>query len=150
MHLSNTYFFYQKGCRGVCVEPDPVLFHEIKKSRGRDVCLNIGVGVDQEAEANFYITSSKTLNTFSREEAERYVSYGSQKIERVMRIPLAPINTIIEKYFDVCPNLISLDVEGLDLKILETFDFENYRPEVFCIETLTTLKTTPSKRLPTL
>jgi hypothetical protein len=24
-YLSNTYLFYQKGCQGVCIEPDPVL-----------------------------------------------------------------------------------------------------------------------------
>lgn len=34
------------------------------------------------------------------------------------------------------PNLISIDVEGLDLQILKTLNFEKYRPEVFCIETL--------------
>jgi hypothetical protein len=28
-------------------------------------------------------------------------------------------------------------VEGLDLEILQSLDFEKYRPEVFCVETLT-------------
>lgn len=136
-YLSNTFLFYQKGCQGVCVEPDPKLFDEIKKRRRRDTCLNVGVGGLQTAKADFYVMSGKTLNTFSKKEAERYLSYRDKKIEKVIQIPLIPVNEIIKQYFPSCPNFISLDVEGLDLPILETFDFTKYRPEIFCIETLT-------------
>jgi len=34
------------------------------------------------------------------------------------------------------PDLVSLDVEGLELDILRTIDFSKHRPHVFCIETL--------------
>ncbi len=135
--LSNTYLFYQMGSRGVCVEPDPTLFSIIKKRRYRDICLNVGVGVIQEDKADFYVMSEKTLNTFSKEEAERYQSYGNKKIEKVIQIPLMPVNDIIKKNFPICPDLVSLDVEGLDLAILKAFDFSLHRPPVFCIETLT-------------
>jgi hypothetical protein len=30
-----------------------------------------------------------------------------------------------------------LDIEGLDYDILNDWDFEKYRPEIFCIETIT-------------
>jgi len=137
IYLNNTFLFYQKGSTGVCVEPDPALFSQIKKKRSRDICLNVGIGVTKESKANFYIMTSKTLNTFSKKEAERYQSYGSQKIKRVIQIPLVPINEIISQHFTTFPNFISLDTEGLELEILKTFDFSKFRPEVFCIETLT-------------
>jgi len=38
-HLSNTAHFYESGFRGVCIEPDPALFTEIKKVRSQDTCL---------------------------------------------------------------------------------------------------------------
>jgi hypothetical protein len=44
---------------------------------------------------------------------------------------------VIARHFHPCPNLVSLDTEGMDLAILESLDFQKYRPEVFCIETLT-------------
>ena len=47
------------------------------------------------------------------------------------------VNEIIEHNFEKCPNLISLDIEGMDYLILQNFDFKKYRPEVFCVETLT-------------
>jgi FkbM family methyltransferase len=137
IYLNNTFFFYQKGCSGVCVEPDPALFAKIKSKRKRDICLNVGVGGTHESKADFYIMRSRTLNTFSKEEAVRYQSRGRQKIKKVIQTQLVPINEILNKYFISYPNFISLDVEGMELGILKTFDFSKFRPEVFCIETLT-------------
>lgn len=67
----------------------------------------------------------------------RYQGYGRQRIEMIIKLPLVPVNRILEQHFEVCPNLISLDIEGLDFQILSSMDFDKWRPEVFCIETLT-------------
>ena len=136
MFLSNTYYFYLKGCHGVCVEPDPVLFKEIAAKRRKDICLNLGVGVSSQEKASFYIMTSPTLNTFSEEEARRYESIGKIKIEKVLDIPLLTVNEIIARNFAHCPHFVSIDTEGLDLDIVKSFDFDNFRPQVFCIETL--------------
>ncbi len=136
-YLSNTAFFYEKGCRGICIEPDPILFQEIKKYRKYDICLNVGIGLDEKDEADFYIMTASTLNTFSKEQALEYESYGNTKIKKIKKIPLKNINSIIKDYYQETPNIISLDVEGLDYGILKTFNFAKYRPEVFCLETLT-------------
>lgn len=137
INISNTYFFYENGCTGVCIEPDPILFVDIKRRRKRDICLNLGIGIINEDKADFYIMSSRSLNTFSKDEAERYQSYGNQKIEAVIQMPLMTVNQVIDLYCRSTPNFISLDVEGLDLQVLQSFDFNKYRPEVFCVETLT-------------
>jgi len=136
VNLNNTFFFYKKGCRGVNVEADPSLTRKLKAKRPRDINLNIGVGA-QKGKLDFYVMTSKTLNTFSRETAERYASYGNNKIEMKLKIDVVNINEIVSKYFDSKPNFVSLDVEGLDLEILKSFDFKRFRPEVFCVETLT-------------
>jgi len=134
-YLSNTYFFYERGASGVCVEPDPSLTRAFAKARPRDRCLNVGVG-PQEGTADFYHMSTPGLNTFSREVAERYQSYGRQRIERVTQVPIRNVNRIIEENFDRAPELVSLDIEGLDLPVLQSLDFSRHRPVVFCIETL--------------
>lgn len=136
-YINNTALSYRNGSTGVCIEPDPFLFKKIKEERQKDICLNVGIGKGFHQEADFYIMSVPTLNTFSKEEAERYVSYGDKKIEQVIKMPLMDVNEIIKKYFNPFPDFISLDVEGLDFAILKSFDFESYRPKVWCIETLT-------------
>ena len=134
-YLSNTYLFYENGSSGVCVEPDPSLFEAFPKKRPRDGHLNIGVGT-AGGEADFYVMSTSTLNTFSKAEAERYQSYGHHRCTKTIKIKLESINEIIGKHFDTAPNLLSLDVEGLDYLILQTFDFKRFRPQTFCLETL--------------
>lgn len=134
--FSNTYLFYSNGSSGVCVEPDPAAQPLFRRWRGRDTLLTCGVGL-KEGEADFYVMTTNTLSTFSKEEAERYQGYGSQKIVKVVKQPLKPVNRILEQHFEKCPNLISLDIEGLDFQILQSLDLDKWRPEVFCIETLT-------------
>jgi FkbM family methyltransferase len=147
-YLSNTALLYKNGSNGVCVEPDITLFKKIQKKRKRDICLNIGVGTNsKQKESDFYVMSTRGLNTFSKSEAKRYSRDEGEKIESVIKIPVLSINEIISKNFKGTPNFISIDVEGLDYEILKDFDFDKYRPEVFCVETLTYAKNSEQKKL---
>ena len=137
--LSNTYLFYKGGSSGVCIEPDLDCFENIRKHRKRDVCLNVGVGVGGAESLKLYVMTARTLNTFSREEAERCQNtrnYGDQRIERIIDVPVRSISEIMREYSSGGVNLVSIDVEGLDFEILREFDFATYQPEVFCVETL--------------
>jgi FkbM family methyltransferase len=137
VHCNNTYFFYKNGCNGVLVEADPALFEKLAKARKKDKCLNVGITFDERKEADFYIFSSRALNTLSKEEAEFREKNGSYRIERVIKIPLKTINEIIEENFKKTPDLISIDVEGIDLEILKSLDFNEHRPLAICVETIT-------------
>ncbi|MDB5280359.1 MAG: SAM-dependent methyltransferase [Ferruginibacter sp.] len=137
-NFNNTYIFYKRGCRGVNIEPDPVLFDFIKKMRPEDININKGVGFKTGNEtADFYLMSSKALNTFSREEAERISKNGNIQINEVKQIELININELMNRYFDKIElDFLSLDVEGLDFDILKSIDFGKYAPKVICVETI--------------
>lgn len=135
--INNTYLFYRNGGSGVCVEPNPALCRLIEKARPRDKCLNVGIGIEDGSVADFYLMSSHTLSTFSKEEAEQLDGEGVYTIEDVFKVPLVTINTIIENNFDRAPDLVSIDVEGWNEEIVRTFDFGRSRPFCFCVETVT-------------
>lgn len=141
--LNNTIRLYKRGCRGVCIEPNPEFYKLLKKKRSKDTCLNAGIGFNENREADFYLFTGKAhgLSTFSQKEAEFWEHTGNEEIGRhkaqaVLKIKLLNINEVINTYFKNYPNLISLDVEGLDLEVLQILDFEKYKPEVICVETL--------------
>jgi FkbM family methyltransferase len=148
-YINNTFLFYKKGFYGVNIEPDPLLIRAFEKYRPNDKNLNIGIGfLDDTQEADFYLMSVKTLNTFLKEEAQKYQSSGAHKIEEVIKVPLVSCNKIIELYFGAtAPNFVSIDVEGLDFEIIKSFDFKKFRPEIFCIETLTYSENNSEKKL---
>jgi FkbM family methyltransferase len=143
--LSNTYLFYTQGSRGVLVEPNVDLIPELKHKRPEDTTLNVGVGIDAQAAADYYRMTVPGWNTFDKEEAEGRVkgTDGKVKIEQVIKMPLVPINKVIGEHFGgKAPDFLSIDVEGLDLPILKTLDFGKYRPKIICTETLIPLTST--------
>lgn len=139
--ISNTYLFYKQGCRGVCVEPNRRLYEKHRRVRPEDVCLNVGVGVDEQREADFYLFTGLAdgLSTFSKKEADHWANVGMKgvgcfKPEKVIKIPLMPINEIIAT--TRVPDFLSIDVEGMDLSVLKTLDFNKYMIKCICVETL--------------
>ena len=141
--ISNTYLFYERGFRGVLVEPNPFLCGKLIYVRPEDTVLNFGIGIDKNViEADFYLFPNEAdgLSTFSYQEAKHWEDIGldgiKYNIERIWKIPLLNINEVIEKYFTECPDFISIDVKGWSLEILKTFDFEKFSPAVFCVDTL--------------
>jgi FkbM family methyltransferase len=133
--LSNTYFFYKKGCRGVCVEPDPKYARLFRTKRRHDVFLNAAIGFDDTEEADFYLMKSHALNTLSRDSALAMEKAG-EKIARVVKIKLLNVNRVIEQKFPKGVNFVSLDAEGVDIEILKSFCLDKMRPQVFCVETI--------------
>lgn len=136
--LNNTYLFYKRGLTGVNIEPDPMLFTNLLNLRPKDININKGVGINSKNEtADFYIMSSRALNTFSREEAERISKGGNIKIDEVKKVKLININNVLSKYYsDKTLDFLSIDVEGLDLEVLKSIDFIKYKPTVICVETI--------------
>jgi FkbM family methyltransferase len=137
--LSNTYFFYKKGCTGVNIEPDPDLMEGIKTCRPNDINLNVGVG-EKSAVLDFYCMSQSTLNTFSKTTADAYQAsktFGNPTIKSVKKIDVITANEVLEKYFiEKEMYFISIDVEGLDEEIVRSIDYDKYKPTLLCVETL--------------
>ena len=145
--LNNSYYFYRKGKTGTLIEPDPLLYKNLKKKRPNDNILNCGVGFDEKIKtAKLYIMDNSVLNTFSFEEAKRMEKNTSYKIVKVIDIELIPINFILEEMKNF-PSFISIDVEGLDFKILNSLDTQKYRPGLIVAETLTFDPNTGGKKI---
>lgn len=142
--LSNTYYFYRRGCRGVCVEADPRLNKKIKRRRRRDLCLNVAIGVE-DGEVTLHVMRSRTLSTISAASVTDYSAMG-RRHRRDVQVPMLTPRTLLLQHCRAKPNLVSLDVEGIDLEVLAVWDFALVRPELFIVETLTFTKTRQTAR----
>ena len=141
IYHSNTYLFYKAGGHGILVEPNPAKIRRLERVRPRDRTLNVGVGTTAgRSVSDYYVIggpSKGALNTFSKEEADAITRAGGGDhfVEKVIQLPLDNINTIIQKELGAAPTLLSIDTEGMDLEILQTMDFERFRPDIICVET---------------
>jgi len=136
IEASNTYLFYTRGGHGVLVEPNPAYQQPLHRSRPRDVVVNAGVGVSDATEADYYLIRGAPMrNTFSKGNVDYLRKLrGQEVVERVIKMPLISINRLMAEYLRSTPDLLSIDVEGLDYAILQTLDFEKYRPAVIIAE----------------
>jgi FkbM family methyltransferase len=141
---SNTYYFYRQGGSGVLIEPNPRLSRRLSSVRPRDIVVQAGVGLTTESEADLYVFPRQFdgLSTFSKSEAAHWEAvglkgHGKMRVESIIRVPLISINDVMTAHFrNRSPNLLSLDIEGLDLEVLKSLDFGRFAPDVLCVETL--------------
>ncbi|MBU0711494.1 MAG: FkbM family methyltransferase [Bacteroidota bacterium] len=134
--FSNTAFFYRKGWKGINIEPTPSLFKAFHRFRKRDFNLKLAVG--NGAPAVFNIYNDDALNTFSNElVADRKKRVGDKYyvIDKI-EIPTFPLSHILDKYLpkDQKIDILSVDVEGLDLFVLKSNDWDRFRPDFIIVE----------------
>jgi len=133
---NNTYLLYLAGGRGVLVEPNPRLVERLRAVRPRDTVLNVGIGVTDATEADYFEFEVEQINTFDAEEAQRLQKAG-EKLLKTVKLPLVNVNRVIaENLGGKAPDLLSVDTEGFDLPILQSLDFERHRPAAICAEIL--------------
>jgi len=132
--FSNSYLFYRWGGHGVLVEPDPGLQRTLRRVRPRDQVLGVGIA-PQPGELEFFRMSASVLNTFSRSEAETLVAQGHRILEQVA-VPVITMDEALARCSRT-PDLISLDIEGMDEAVLASIDFGRHRPLAVCVETVT-------------
>jgi FkbM family methyltransferase len=134
IHLSNTFHFYRKGGKGVFIEPNPALCNLAKSIRPNDTILNVGIA-DVEGTLPFYPFSPDVLSTFSASTRDEQINLGYTSLPEI-NITVTTLNQIISSYFpESSPHILSLDIEGFDLLLIESIDFNTFRPKVICVET---------------
>lgn len=135
-YINNTALFYENGSVGINIEPDPLLFKAFLEHRKKDTNLNIGISNTEDI-LDFYVISSPTLNTFSKEEAHNYEKEGEFKILNIEKIKVNTLSNVLNEFSNgIFPQFLSIDAEGIDELIIKDIDFEKNYPIVICIETI--------------
>lgn len=131
---SNTYLLYKRGWRGINIEPNPKVSYAFKLQRPKDIHLQCGVG-SVEGAMTYYMFSDPAFNTFSLKEAEALVSKTWLKKLGTLDVPICSLRTIIKTHAHGKEiGLLNIDVEGMDLDVLKSNDWNECKPRVICIE----------------
>lgn len=133
--FNNTYLLYQQGWRGLNIEPNPKIHASLERQRQHDTNLNIGITA-KPGQMLFNIFAEDTLSTFSPEVADAYQKMGHVIAEKKI-ISTERLSQVLEQHR---PNqqidLLSIDTEGQDFEVLQTNDWERFRPHFILVETL--------------
>jgi FkbM family methyltransferase len=134
--LSNTYLLEMEfGWKGICAEPNPKLYEQLKRNRRcivSDACI---AGRSGET-AEFIFADAfggMTRHAFSDEHAERRKAYAATAaVGKLLTISLDDLLRRLKAPFDI--DYISVDTEGSELEILSSFPFDQWNVRLFTIE----------------
>jgi FkbM family methyltransferase len=128
---SNTYYFYQKGWSGINIDAMPGSMNNFQKLRSRDINLEYPLGKEGEA-VKFYEFEDKALNGFESPKLKsKDQSKPQNRLKKVHELRARSLNSILEEFLskDQEIDFLTIDVEGQELTIMESFDFDKYRPK---------------------
>lgn len=131
---SNTKRFYDRGWSGINVEPGPNIFEKLNASRPRDVNLNIGIGPAKGSLTFYQVVGDPTLSSFKEDVAEKMAKKFGLNISGIP-IEVMTLVDIFELYVKGRQvDFISIDTEGLDLEVLQSNDWNRFRPSIVIAE----------------
>ncbi len=140
MLYSNTYFFYRRGWSGIVIDPNPALAGLFSVLRPRDRFVTAGVGKGKSLQ--YYEFADGAYNTCDPTQvAEQKKRKGIEPI-RTYQVAVRTLADILEEHQVKAIDILSVDVEGMDLDVLETHNW-NIRPRVIIAEDRDFLMTHP-------
>lgn len=136
--FSNTYLFYRMGWQGIVIDAIPGTEAKFRRCRPRDIAIETGVA-RQPGMRSFYQFDDPALNTFDPSLAEQRQQHGRWRLLRTTPIPCRPLSAILDEHLPSPTSTIdflSVDVEGEDLAVLQSNDWQRFRPTIVVVESL--------------
>jgi len=131
--FSNTYGFYLRGWNGINIDPLPGSKARFDALRQRDINLELAIS-DFPGELTYYSFEEPALNTFDPITAKsRHSPLLSNELIQVLRL-----SDVLDQHLHPSQNIdfLTIDVEGLDLQVLRSNDWNRYRPSYVLAEAL--------------
>lgn len=133
--FSNTYFFYRQGWRGINIEPNPEGHALLQACRKNDINVQSAVS-DSEGTLEYHMFQEPALNTLDRQLAEQHAA--ASPLTGVINIQVRRLEAILDEQLPqgTTIDFMNIDVEGHDMQVLQSNNWEKYRPRLVIAEVL--------------
>lgn len=138
--FSNTWLLYKRGWRGINIDATPGSMEEFRRWRPRDINLECLVSTDTRARP-YFLHDEPALNTMSEDLVRRRAEESPQyKVTGTVMLPAKSLSTLLEEGLPKgqAVDFLNIDVEGHDLDVLKSNDWEKFHPKVIAAELLAT------------
>ena len=134
IHRNNTHLLFKKGWEGINIDVNQFSIELFNFLRPNDLNLQIAVS-DKEGEISFFYQKKfSQLNTTDKDIAKENFQGNFQE----KKVKCQTIKNILDnsKFKNKKIDFLNIDVEGAEMKVLDTLNFEIYDPSLICIEIL--------------
>ena len=132
VRLSNTKRFYDRGWKGINIEPNPDWHQLFVEERPLDINLCCGAGGAMET-LTYYEMEQRALSTFDPQQVTVAESFGG-KVKKTHEIKVQTLDHIFSEHIRQPIDFMSIDIEGLEYAALNSNNWDQWRPRLICIE----------------
>lgn len=132
IHRNNTFLLYKKGWKGMNIDIHSFSIELFNYLRPKDLNYNFAVSDKIELINMYFQKELSQLSTIDYDQAKKSLQ-GQIKEKKIQAYTLDEIfkfSNLDDKKID----LLDIDVEGADLKVLKGLSFEKFQPELICVE----------------
>lgn len=129
-YSSNSRWAYDAGWRGINIDANADCIKLFEKFRPEDKNINCGVS-DEAGELEFYIYNGLDMCTF-----DKNLFKDRLRLRETRKVSVRTLNEILEENNVTDIDFLDIDVEGLDEKIIMSFDWKKYNPQCVLVEIL--------------
>ena len=132
IHRNNTYLLYKLDWRGINIDISEFSIDLFNYLRPDDLNYNFAISNKNEILKMYYQKELSQLSTIEKEQANK-VFQGNIKEKKIQAFTL---NEILakDKFKNYEIDLLNIDVEGADLKVIEGLSFDKFMPKLICVE----------------
>ena len=135
---NNTYLFYRKGWRGINIDLNPLSIELFNYLRPGDTNICAAVS-NTEGKKTFFFTGDLSPEN-SIEKSYKFFLKNNFNISpndiKEKKIKAFKLQNILNKYSIKNINLLSIDIEGHELKVLRSLNLRKIYIDVICVEIL--------------
>ena len=137
--ISNTLLFEKLGWKGICVEADPDRFKSLKNNRKCD-CYNLAIHSKTGEKLEFITSNCDVLNVLKEQSSDKHIERmkidGNQKELKTIEVNSITFDDLMSKNYPDIRHIdfLSIDIEGGELIVLETIDFNKYSFGLITVE----------------
>lgn len=136
LKFSNTYLLYKRGWRGVNIDARPGSMDVFNQLRPLDVNLEVAIS-ETEEELTYYMFDEPALNSFSKELSLDRDQNTIFRIKQEIKVKTQTLKKVLGESVQNKPiDVMSIDVEGLEMNVLKSNDWNLYRPKMLLVELL--------------
>lgn len=139
---SVTRAFYDRGWRGINLEPSPFWFSRLAAARPRDINLNLAAS-NTDGELEFDDIADTGLSTSNAVIGRHYREAGIYPVTRRL-VAAASLKSICAAHAVAEVHFMKIDVEGTEHAVLEGMDFKAVRPWIVVVEAIDPISLAPT------
>ena len=133
---SNTNLLYKNKWSGINIDLNPLSIELFNYMRPNDINLNIGISSKEDEKELYFIDELNTQNTLDKNQLNFLKNHHNLKENEIIvkKIKTKKLNTVLDDYNLDKIDFFNIDIEGHELEVIKTIDFDKIKIKYMCIE----------------